>query len=199
MQFDTARFLIGLLTPIHASPKLSEWTLDPLGAEMLNEPLRAWPIEQQRRFFATSASAPGQVLLGFWDKSTRQLIGFFLIEPHPKSKTYTLTTLIGEKQWRGHSVVTEVSEPVHNYFFNTLGFAKAKANVRPHNRAMLWLMANGGWKKEAHLVQHLREPMTSNRVDVLVMGLLAEDWCKFIKTAVNAPWRALLMPQKGNS
>jgi RimJ/RimL family protein N-acetyltransferase len=191
MQFETQRFLLRSLTPLDASPKLSEWALDALGAEMLNQPPRLWPLEHQRHFFAASAAAPGQILLGFWEKSTKQLIGFFVIEPHPKSMTYLLTTLVGEKQWRGNWVIAEVSEPVHNYFFNTLGFAKAKANVRPHNRAMLWLMANGGWKKEAQLVQHLREPGTGKRVDVLVIGLLAEDWRKYMQKTAKAPWREL--------
>ena len=176
MNFETPRFRLAPLLPQHASPQLREWTLDPVGAEMLNETLRPWPLEIQRRYFAEQAGMPHQNLIGFWEKTSGKLIGFFLIEMQPKARTYTLTTLIGEKAWRGQRVINEVSGPVHNHFFNTLGFAKAKAYVRPHNRAMLWLMANGGWKKEAQLVKHLREQATGMRVDVLVMGLLPEDW-----------------------
>lgn len=192
MQFETERFRITPLTPVDASAQLSDWTLDPLGAEMLNESQKPWPIEHQRRYFAAQATSLGQIMLGFREKASNRLIGFFLIEPNPKALNYTLTTMIGEKKARGDRVIDEVSEPVHDHFFNKLGYAKAKANVRPHNRAMLWLMANGGWKKEAHLVQHLRESVTGKRVDVLVMAMLAEDWRNYMQRNKKRPWQAFL-------
>ncbi len=192
MQFETERFRISPLTPADASAQLSDWTLDPLGAEMLNESQMPWPIEHQRRFFATQGQSQGHILLGFREKASNKLIGFFLIEPNPKALTYTLTTMIGEKQWRGCHVLPEVPEPVHDHFFNKLGYAKAKANVRPHNRAMLWLMANGVWKREARLVQHLRESVTGRRVDVLVMGMLADDWRNYMQRNKKRPWQAFL-------
>ena len=195
MQFETERFRIAPLTPVDASAQLSDWTLDPLGAELLNESQKPWPIEHQRRYFAAQATSPGQIMLGFREKVSNRLIGFFLIEPNPKALTYTLTTLIGEKQWRGSHVLPEASEPVQDHFFNKLGYAKAKANVRPHNRAMLWLMANGAWKREARLVQHLRESVTGRRVDVLVMGMLADDWRNYMQRNKKQPWQAFL---KGN-
>ena len=195
MQFETERFRIAPLTPVDASAQLSDWTLDPLGAEMLNESQKPWPIEHQRRYFASQAATPGQIMLGIREKASNKLIGFFLIDPNPKALTYTLTTLIGEKQWRGSHVLPEVSEPVNDHFFNKLGYTKAKANVRPHNRAMLWLMANGAWKREARLVQHLRESVTGRRVDVLVMGMLADDWRNYMQRKKKQPWQAFL---KGN-
>ena len=161
---------------LDAAPHLCEWTLDPLGAEMLNQPQHLWTIEQQRRLFANQSDQTGQLHLGIWAKEINTLIGFFIVDPHPKNQTYTLTTLIGELQWRGQHVISETGDMIHGHFFETLGFLKAKANVRPHNRSMRWLMANGGWRKEAHLVKHLRDFANLTRVDVLAMGLLADEW-----------------------
>jgi RimJ/RimL family protein N-acetyltransferase len=176
MQFETERFLIRPLTAMDAAPHICEWTLDSLGAEMLNVPQRPWAIEQQRKFFASAAQGSKQVLLGIWAKDIHKLIGFFQIDPHPKNQAFTMTTLIGEAAWRGHNVIAEASDLVQGHFFDTLGFVKAKANVRPHNKAVLWIMANGGWRKEAHLVKHLRASSSAERMDVLVLGLLADDW-----------------------
>jgi RimJ/RimL family protein N-acetyltransferase len=176
MHLESERFLIRPLTVLDAAPHVSEWTLDPLGAEMLNQPQQLWPIEQQRRLFANQASNPGQLHLGIWAREINKLIGFFIVDLHPKNQTYTLTTLIGELQWRGQHVIRETADLLHGHFFEKLGFIKAKANVRPHNRSMRWMMANGGWRTEAHLVKHLRDIATQTRVDVLVMGLLADQW-----------------------
>ncbi len=176
MRLESKRFLIRPLTVLDAAPHLCEWTLDPLGAEMLNQPQHLWAIEQQRRLFANQSDQKGQLHLGIWAKEINKLIGFFIVEPHPKNQTYTLTTLIGELQWRGQHVIRETADLLHGHFFEKLGFAKAKANVRPHNRSMRWMMANGGWRTEAHLVKHLRDITSATRVDVMVMGLLADEW-----------------------
>jgi RimJ/RimL family protein N-acetyltransferase len=182
MNLNTTRFLIRPLAADDAALHVSEWTLDALAAEMLNVSQTLWPVGEQKAFFARNAMSPSQHLLGIWGKEEHKLIGLFIVEPQPNKRTFTLTMIIGEKKWRGRGVTAEVSDALYDHYFNKLSYAKAKANVRPHNRAMLWIMANGAWRKEAHLVKHLRDKSSNTRVDVLVMGLLAEDWRKNVRT-----------------
>jgi RimJ/RimL family protein N-acetyltransferase len=176
MQLETERFSIRPLTALDAAPHLCAWTLDPLGAEMLNQSQHVWAIEDQRRLFAAQANNPSQLRLGIWAKEINKLIGFFIVDLHPKNQAYTLTTLIGELSWRGQHVIGEAADVIHGHFFEKLGFLKAKANVRPHNKSMLWMMSHGGWRKEAHLIKHIRDNVNQTRVDVLAMGLLPKDW-----------------------
>ena len=90
---------------------------------------------------------------------------------------FTISHLIGDTAWRGKGLTTETSDAIYGYLFDKLGYAKAKANVRPQNRPMLWLMLGGKtWRKEAHLVGHLRDAETGERRDILVLGMLASEW-----------------------
>lgn len=42
---------------------------------------------------------------------------------------------------------------------------------------MLWLMlSDKTWRKEARLVRHLRDAATGERKDMLVLGMMADDW-----------------------
>ena len=176
MLFETARFVVKPLVASDAAEHLCDWTLDPLAAEMLNTPQRIWTIESQRTYFSSHEHRKDKHLLGIWAKDEAKLIGLYVISPHPGNQTFTLSTLIGDKAWRGKGTATEATDALYAYYFDQLGYAKAKANVRPQNKAMLWLMLSGAWKKEAHLEKHLFDEEQGKRVDVYVLGLLAEDW-----------------------
>jgi RimJ/RimL family protein N-acetyltransferase len=103
-------------------------------------------------------------------------IGLFIIKVKPKHGVFTISHLIGDRAWRGKDTTFLASELVYDYFFNTLGYAKATANVRPENKPMLWLMYNYVWRKEARLIKHLRLAETKERSDLLVFGMLADEW-----------------------
>ena len=185
MNLATKRFLIRPLAANDAALHVSEWTTDALAAEMLNVSQRPWSIVEQKAFFAKIGISSSQQLLGIWVKEEQKLIGLFIVEPEPNKRVFTLTMIIGEKIWRGKGVTAEVSYALNVHYFDKLNYAKARANVRPHNRAMLWTMAHGAWRKEAHLVKHLRDKTSNTRVDVIVMGLLAEEWRKNVNARKN--------------
>lgn len=170
------RFVIRRLKPSDASPALVGWTLDAMAAEMLNTPQRPWSVETQRTFFSTFDRQPGRLLLGIFVRESQYLIGLYLMKLNAGNSTFTISTLIGDVEWRGKNASYEASRPIYDYFFNTLGYVKAKASVRPHNKAMLWLMLTSAWKKEARLVKHLVVPGEITRADILLFGLLADDW-----------------------
>jgi RimJ/RimL family protein N-acetyltransferase len=178
------RFTLRRIKPDDAHPELIGWTLDAMAAEMLNAPQIAWPVEAQRAFFASFEKLPSKLLLGIFAKDDQRFIGFYILKLNPGNSTFTMSTLIGDAGWRGKGASGEASNAVCDYFFNTLGYVKAKANVRPQNKAMLWLMLTGVWKKEARLVKHLAVPGTDDRADVFVFGLLADDWRAQQKAAV---------------
>ena len=64
--------------------------------------------------------------------------------------------------------------------FIDAGFSKAKANVLPANKAMIWLLSST-WRREGRLHRHLRNAETGERMDVLVYGLLKKDWLDYIR------------------
>lgn len=174
---SSPRFVIRRLQPSDAGPDLVDWTLDAMAAEMLNTPQRPWSVETQKTYFSSFDRQPGRLLLGIFVKESQHLIGLYVMKLNVGNSTFTISTLIGDVDWRGKNASFEASLPIYDYFFNSLGYVKAKANVRPHNKAMLWvMMSSRAWKNEARLVKHLVVPGEDTRADVLVFGLLADDW-----------------------
>lgn len=174
---ETRRFTLRSLTPADAGDSLGSWTEDALAAEMLNTPQRRWGTAEQAAYFARFEKMPDKRLLGIFPHQESRAIGLYFIQFQPRLGTLVISHLIGDVAWRGKRATGETAEALYEYFFDKLGYAKAKANARIQNRAILWLLLRGGlWKKEARLVGHLREATTGKRADLLVLGLLADDW-----------------------
>jgi RimJ/RimL family protein N-acetyltransferase len=169
-------FLIRPLTRGDASPELESWIDDDNAAAMLNTRRRSWTVAEQADYFTKQASNPRRFILGIFPAQAKDPIGLFVMNLNPKHGVFTISHLIGDKLWRGKDTTFRASEAVYDYFFNTLDYAKAKANVRAENKPMLWLMYNHVWKREARLIKHLRLTATGERSDLLVFGMLADEW-----------------------
>ncbi len=169
-------FVIRPLVPGDASPKLECWMDDENAAAMLNTPRRNWVVAKQAEFFARHEGLKAQRILGIFPREAKEPIGLYDVKLKPKHGVFVITHLIGDKAWRGKDTTFQTSEAVYDYFFNTLGYAKAKANVRPQNKAMLWLIYTYVWRREARLIKHVRLAGSQERSDLLVFAILAEEW-----------------------
>lgn len=169
-------FVIRPLVRGDASPKLEPWIDDENAAAMLNTPRRSWTVAQQEDFFARHEGQQQRLILGIFPKQAREPIGLFIVKVTARDGVFVISHLIGDKAWRGKSTTFEASEPVYDFFFNTLGYDKAKANVRPENKAMLWLLYTYVWRKEVRLIKHLRLTGSRERSDLVVFGMLADEW-----------------------
>ncbi len=168
-------FTLRPMVPDDASPGMESWTEDEVIVEMLNARRQRWTVAEQVAYFS-SYDGGSRLLLGVFPKDRAEPIGVFIVKLRQDDKLMMITHLLGNKEWRGTGASREASIAVFDYFFNRLGYAKAKANVRTNNKAMQWLLLNGGWQVEARLHKHLREKSTGARADVLVFGILADEW-----------------------
>jgi RimJ/RimL family protein N-acetyltransferase len=159
-----------------ASPMLEAWTEDELLAEMLNAQRRSWTVAEQVAYFSGYDGKTTRYLLGIFPNSQSEPIGFFIVKVRLEDSLMLVTHFLGDKTWRGTGASREASVGLFDYFFNKLSFAKAKANVRAVNKAVQWLLLNGGWRIEARLHKHLRMKTTGERSDIIVFGILADEW-----------------------
>lgn len=173
---QTENFFLRPIVRDDASLAMESWTEDDVAVEMLNTTRRQWSIAEQVGYFAKYDGQRTKYLLGLFPNGQKEPVGFFIIKLRPDDDLMLVTHLIGDRQWRGTGASREASIAIFEYFFDKLHFKKAKANVRPANRSMQWLLLNGGWRREAHLTGHLRERSSGERVDILVFGILADEW-----------------------
>lgn len=159
-----------------ASPRLESWIDDDVAAEMLNTPRRKWRVAEQADYFAKHEGQQERLILGIFPKREKEPIGLFILRLQPHEGIFVISHLIGDKAWRGKNATFETSESIYDYFFNSLGYAKAKAHVRPENKPMLWLIHTYVWKKEALLAKHLRLAASRKRSDLLIFSILADEW-----------------------
>lgn len=173
---QTENFLLRPLARGDACQALEPWTEDDSVVEMLNTRRKRWSIAEQAVYFAQFEGKPARFLLGLFPKGRKEPVGLFIVKLRPADAIMLVTHVIGDKDWRGTGASREASIGIFDFFFNKLDYRKAKANVRPDNKAMQWLLLNGGWSREAHLVKHLRLKSSGERVDLLVYGILADEW-----------------------
>lgn len=173
---ETENFTLRPILRDDAGPALESWTEDEIAVEMLNTKRRQWSIAEQVAYFAEYEGQRRKWLLGLFPKGQKEPVGLFIVRLRPDDDLMLVTHLIGDRQWRGTGASREASLGVFDFFFNKLNYRKAKANVRPGNKAMQWLLLNGGWRREAHLVRHVRERSSGQRADIYVFGLLADEW-----------------------
>ncbi|WP_119391621.1 GNAT family N-acetyltransferase [Taklimakanibacter lacteus] len=173
---ESENFIIRPLGRADATPAMEAWTEDEVVVEMLNTTPRRWTVAEQVAYISRYDGKRTRYLLGIFPKAESTPIGFFIVRLRPHDQLMLVTHALGRKEWRGSGASREASIAIFDFFFNKLSYAKAKANVRPDNRAMQWLLLNGGWRVEARLQKHLRRSSTGERMDMLVFGILADDW-----------------------
>jgi RimJ/RimL family protein N-acetyltransferase len=173
---ETERFVLRPMLRDDASVALESWTEDEAVVEMLNAKRQRWAVAEQAAYFTSYEGKRTACLLGLFPKGQSAPIGFFIVKLRPKDSLMLVTHVLGDKQWRGTGASREASIAVFDYFFDELAFVKAKANVMTVNKAMQWLLLNGGWRVEARLQKHLRVKSTGERSNLLVFGILADEW-----------------------
>lgn len=177
LKLESENFILRPMTGADVGDRLSSWADDELAAEMLNTKRRQWSVPEQTAFFAKFTARPGKLALAIIPRGKTLPIGFYTLHLQARIDVFTISHLIGDTEWRGKGLTTETSDTIYGYLFDKLGYAKAKANVRPQNRPMLWLMlSDRTWRKEARLVGHLRDAESGERRDLLVLGMLANEW-----------------------
>ena len=173
---ETENFLLRPVVRGDASAAMESWIEDEIAAEMLNTRQRRWTLAQQATYFSKFEGQRRRYLLGMFPKGQNRPVGLFIVKLRPEDSVMLVTHLVGDRQWRGKGASREASIGLFDYFFNTLGYVKAKANVQPGNKSMMWLLFNGGWRREATLTKHLRLKATGERADLLVFGIMADEW-----------------------
>lgn len=173
---ETENFTLRPVVKGDACAAMESWIEDETAAEMLNTKQRHWSIAEQAGYFTKYEGQRTKFLLGLFPKGQTEPIGLFIVKLRTEDGVMLVTHLVGDKKWRGQGASREASVGIFDYFFNQLDYKKAKANVQPANRSMAWLLLNGGWRQEAHLTKHLLLKSTGERVDLLVFGIMADEW-----------------------
>ncbi len=101
------------------------------------------------------------------DRTTIGIVSLFEIDPH--HKTVDLGIVIGDKEYWGKGVATEVVNTIKEYAFNTLGIARISAEVEEDNLPMKKVFEKTGFEQDG--VFRNARAKNGKRINVLHFGI----------------------------
>lgn len=126
-------------------------------------------------FVASKAGDRNEPFFAICVKGTDQHIGNAKIGPidwiHRRAST---SILIGESSAWGKGYATEVFSMLSDHAFRELNLNKLEAGVYSQNEGSLRMLERNGFVREGVIRQHCW--LDGEYVDVVKMGLLAQDW-----------------------
>ena len=109
IRIETKRFLLRPLTPEDATERYAAWFGDPEVQRHIVSAASAPSVAELREYIAARAGRPDAVFLGIYTRDAGVHIGNIKYEPIDRAASRAeLGILIGEPDWRGRGVATEV-------------------------------------------------------------------------------------------
>lgn len=174
LNFETKRFLLRSMTAEDVDDEYISWWNDPQIQDGLNSPIRNWSrthaVHHIKRFDNLN-----KFHLGIFRKGTGALVGFVAIIHKKNVKNVSMNIVVGNKNFWGARVPSELRDTLFSFVFKQLGAEKIKSEVVGHNRSALKMCELLGFRKEGVLRQE-KPHYRSGRVNVHLFGLLAEEW-----------------------
>jgi RimJ/RimL family protein N-acetyltransferase len=171
---ETERFVLRPMTRRAVSRASLRWTDDPEVMHGFGYSAGGWTLRRWRRTFRRFESRK-RCCYGIYAKAGGRLIGYHVHEVMGQGRGATLLVLIGERDWWGRAVVTEVRSAVLDLLFHRQGLSRVSSTVRARNLPSIYNYRRLGFRQEGIL----REAATAHDgspVDLVVFALLAREW-----------------------
>ena len=130
------RLTLRTLEPSDASLEYAAWLNDPVVNQYLET--RQATIEDLQKYIQAKLESSNTLFFGiFWIENNRH-IGNVKLEPIDFDKgVATMGILIGDKEYWGRGVATEVTNLIVDFAFSTLGLAEVNLGVLSENKAAI--------------------------------------------------------------
>ena len=126
------RVYIRELTENDATERYCKWLNDPVVNKYLET--REATIEDLKEYIKSRKKSPNCLFFGIFLKENNKHIGNVKLEPIDfEKKISDFGMMIGEKEYWGKGIGTEVTQLVINYAFNELNLKKIRLGVIPEN------------------------------------------------------------------
>lgn len=133
-RIDGRRIYLRPLTETDASERYAGWLNDPAVNKYLET--RSATAEELKAYIWQKNASQSAMLFGIFVKDTNEHIGNVKLEPIDEvKKTATMGILIGENNWWGKGIATDVTNLIVVYAFDALGLLEVRLGVIASNAA----------------------------------------------------------------
>jgi RimJ/RimL family protein N-acetyltransferase len=175
IRIETARLIVRNARIEDASEEWGKWMLDPEASYMLNAPLKALTkadIESYIRMFDQRTN----LLLVIIEKASENILGYFRIDIDDRFGRFLVSMIVGESSHRHKGIMTELTVPFRDHFFDTLGLKTMLGTVLSHNEPVLRYLEKTGLQLDRKIERHVKSRITGAMYDLCFFSQTAEDW-----------------------
>jgi RimJ/RimL family protein N-acetyltransferase len=133
-------------------------------------------VEDSKKYLEPSENkVKSKVMFEIFHKEDKKPIGFCeLSEITWTNRNAYIGLLIGEIEYWGHGIGTEVIELMINYGFNELNLSKIKIEALEPNKGSIKCIERNGFKPEGRLRKEIY--VDGLYYDLFIYGMLKEEW-----------------------
>lgn len=175
--YESASFCLVAPDPDHDAEIEAGWSHDAAYARYLGlQPARPLSKAQvQKRYEAAQSRERGEILLAVRTRADDRLVGFVRFYWIVWARGYAmLRYAFGDPALHGDGYAQELLQLILRYAFDELGFYRLLAHVVSDETATIRVFEAAGFRQEVR--QHLAFQHHGQRWDLLVYGLLADEW-----------------------
>ena len=183
---ETANFLIRFLTPDDATDRWSAWFGSAYVRESLN--MAEQPRDRAEMIaYIKSFDQRNRLLLGAFDKRTSLLVCIGSAQIDWQIGNYLINTVIGEEAYRNAGVMTELTPPFRDYFFDALGLKTSTASALGTNTVIRTFLEKTGWTQVQVLKNHTKSNKDGSMIDLHLYKLTREAWADWRRAHPELP------------
>lgn len=183
---ETANFVIRFLTPDDATDRWSAWFDSAYVREALNMDSRPRTKADMQAYIAGFDQST-RILLGVFDKKTGLLVCIGNAQIDWNIGNYLINTVVGEPAYRNTGVMTELTPPFRDYFFDALGLKTSTASALATNTVIRKFLESTGWKLAQVLKDHTKSNADGTMIDLYLYKLTREDWAAWRRAHPELP------------
>lgn len=143
---ETPNFYIRLMTPEDATDRWAVWFESPDVREAINLP-HAKRTKADMAAYIRSFDQRHRIICGVFDKTNDLLVCIATCYVDWTRSDYLINTMIGEPAYRNKGVMTELTPPFRDYFFDALNLKASSATALATNTIVRQFLLNTGWEE----------------------------------------------------
>jgi RimJ/RimL family protein N-acetyltransferase len=158
------------------------WLSDPTVTRMMNSPAQSLHksdiIDYIKQFDQRS-----RFLLGIFMKGTRTHVGIIRVDADFVAKECLVNVLIGEADYRGKGLMSEISVSTFDYVFEKVGVRKLTASTLARNELIKSYLIGAGWQLDQTQKQQIQSTSDSAMLDLCSFSITREGWRAWKETS----------------
>lgn len=172
---DTPNFYIRLLTPDDATDRWAVWFEAPEVREAINLP-EAKRTKADMAAYIQSFDQRMRIICGVFDKANDLLVCMASCYVDWARSDYLINVIIGEAGYRNRGVMTELTPPFRDYFFDALDLQASSATALATNKVVRQFLLNTGWTEVYVEKSAVRRHSDGAFIDLHHYKLTREAW-----------------------